>query len=142
MPTTLVALDDSEGAARALDWAIAHAAADESFVLVTVLPAARAGQGYPPPHQSERHAAEEMLQKAADSATSKAGTSPSIKTEVLEGSATGEILDAAKRHGADHIVVGARGSGGFPRMLIGSVSSAVVHHAESPVTVIPAGARV
>ena len=38
---------------------------------------------------------------------------------------------------ADLLVVGSRGRGGFKRMLLGSVSHAVVLHAACPVVVVP-----
>src|SRR5271165_2438462 len=39
---------------------------------------------------------------------------------------------------ADMIVVGSRGAGGFKKLLMGSVSSQITHHARCPVVVIPA----
>jgi nucleotide-binding universal stress UspA family protein len=42
------------------------------------------------------------------------------------------IVDIADRHAAATIVVGSRGLTGLHSMLLGSVSSAVVHHAERP----------
>jgi nucleotide-binding universal stress UspA family protein len=54
----------------------------------------------------------------------------------LEWAAAEEILNAGAD--ADMIVVGSRGSGGFARLLLGSVSSTVAEHAKVPVMILPA----
>lgn len=54
---------------------------------------------------------------------------------VDEGRPAEVVLDAAKS--ADLVVVGTRGRGGFAGLLLGSVSTQVVHHSPCPVVVVP-----
>jgi nucleotide-binding universal stress UspA family protein len=69
---------------------------------------------------------------------------PAVETEVQEGEPRERILAIAEEWKPDLIVLGARGLGTFKSALLGSVSSAVVHHATCPVLVVkghPQGLR-
>jgi nucleotide-binding universal stress UspA family protein len=57
-----------------------------------------------------------------------------IRPVVVEGNPAQALLDMAK--GADLLVVGSRGHGGFTGALLGSVSQHVVHHSPCPVVVV------
>jgi nucleotide-binding universal stress UspA family protein len=58
------------------------------------------------------------------------------KAKAIEGHPASVLLEEARA--ADLIVVGNRGSGGFARMLLGSVSDEVVHHSSRSVVVVRA----
>jgi len=62
-----------------------------------------------------------------------------ISTTVREGNAAKVLLDASK--GADLLVVGSRGHGGFAEALLGSVSQHCVHHAPCPIVIISAAQK-
>jgi nucleotide-binding universal stress UspA family protein len=83
--------------------------------------------------ENARAAAQEMVDKV----TSQIGGSqpPSVTVRSVSGSPAEELLKAAE--GADMLVVGARGEGGFGRLHMGSVSTQVSHHAHVPVVVVP-----
>lgn len=58
-----------------------------------------------------------------------------IEKTIGEGSPAKVLVDAAQ--GADLLVVGSRGHGGFAGLLLGSVSQQIVHHAPCPVVIVP-----
>ncbi len=65
-----------------------------------------------------------------------AGKEMTVLPEVIKGPARAVILNEAESWGADLIVLGSRGVGGFERLLLGSVSHAVVTHAHCSVKIV------
>lgn len=60
-----------------------------------------------------------------------------VEQRLVHGKASKVLIDASR--GAELIVVGSRGRGGFASLLLGSVSHAVLHHAQCPVLVVRPG---
>jgi nucleotide-binding universal stress UspA family protein len=63
-----------------------------------------------------------------------------ISSTVTEGNAAQVLLEAAE--GADLLVVGSRGHGGFTGALLGSVSQHCAHHAPCPLVIVREPRRV
>lgn len=84
-----------------------------------------------------RRAAESYLTQAVETvAVHVPEVSAQMKTTVAEGRPSHVLLEAAR--GATLLVVGSRGAGALTRLMLGSTSTEVVHHASLPVTVVPA----
>ena len=94
------------------------------------------GVAYPEDHAVAEHA-RQAVQLEVEKVLSELGEAQpgSVTVQVVSGTPAHELLSAAKD--ADMIVVGSRGAGGFTRLLMGSVSTQVSHHAHCPVVVIP-----
>jgi nucleotide-binding universal stress UspA family protein len=61
-----------------------------------------------------------------------------VTGEVLHGAAEARIVEAASSISADLVIVGSQGSNTFERLVLGSVSDRVVHHAHCSVLVVRA----
>lgn len=142
MPGIVVGVDGSPNSEHALDWAMQEAAirhASLTVVAVHAVPKSYwghipvVGQADTPALAELRSGVEEMTQHAA----SRIGDAspPPVNIRAVSGFPVEELL--ATSQDADLLVVGSRGAGGFARLLVGSVSSQVMHHATCPVVVIP-----
>jgi nucleotide-binding universal stress UspA family protein len=142
MPGILVGVDGSGHSQRALEWAIREAAVrGTSLTVLTVNQVPISAWTGAPIRYPQDKAAEAQLLQAAQDATDKAlaHLSDSRPESVAVRSASGspaEALVTASRD-ADLVAVGSRGAGGFARLLMGSVSSQVAHHAHCPVVIVP-----
>lgn len=135
----VVGVDGSPGSAGALRWAIEEGGLRGAQVdAVNAWHLTGTGQDYYgaaglDPSVLEA-AARTVLDRAVDGADASVLKEP-VNRRVVSGGAGAALLDAAR--GADLLVVGARGHGGFVGLLLGSVSQQVTHHATCPVVVVP-----
>jgi nucleotide-binding universal stress UspA family protein len=83
--------------------------------------------------EAEEEHAGEVVKKAVETATEAGITATST---IRKGYAPEEICAAAEELGATLIIMGAHGWGAFKRLVFGSVSTGVLHHANCPVLVV------
>jgi nucleotide-binding universal stress UspA family protein len=77
-----------------------------------------------------------VLDAAVATAVGRVSSNVVVSSRLVEGTAGHAVLEAAK--GADLVVVGSRGRGGFASLLLGSVSQQVAQHATCPVVIVRA----
>ena len=143
MPGIIVGVDGSGHSRRALEWAVSEAATRHAPLTVITVQQAVAGYwGGPVPYAGDSGLtgqARKEVQKMTDDVLDEfdAGSRPPSVTVQAVSGLPAEVLLAAAQD-ADMLIVGARGAGGFKRLLLGSVGTHVTHHAHCPVVVIPA----
>jgi nucleotide-binding universal stress UspA family protein len=136
-----VGIDGSDHSVRALEWAANEAAVRHApLTVLTVHLVPQSGWTGNPitvpqdfeDAEKERQAAEEMTLKV----TSQLGEAQpaSVTVRAIIGFPAQMLIEASSE--ADLMVVGSRGAGGFTKLVAGSVSSQVVHHAHCPVVVV------
>ncbi len=64
------------------------------------------------------------------------GTDANIKSEVITGDPSEQILYLIDKEDVDMVVMGCHGLSGLRRFLIGSVSNKVLQHSSKPVMII------
>jgi len=97
--------------------------------------------GYLPTTTDLEKSAQENAEKILESASEKIRQSLGdkkvfISTEVLLGSPESRIVETAEEMGANLIIVGSHGYNRWERLLLGSVSDSVIHHAPCSVLVV------
>jgi nucleotide-binding universal stress UspA family protein len=156
MPDTIVVgVDGSEGSVVALYWALDEARLRGSSVRVVYayrspqLPLGEAqmgvagGMGVPVMVAEDveelGRAIETQAQGVIDESVRRAGGDEvegvEIERAAIEGPAAQTLIEAAR--GAELLVVGSRGRGGFVGLLLGSVSQQVAQHPPCPVVILP-----
>lgn len=138
MSTIVVGVDGSAGSRRALRWAAEEARYREAGLQVVMaweyeIFGALPGEAIALPEEDKAPKMREHLEGivAAELGDDVEG----IEIRPVYGSPSEALIDASRD--ADLLVVGTRGMGGFKRLLLGSVSSQVVHHSHVPVVVVP-----
>lgn len=86
--------------------------------------------------KATRGAAEDVIKRAMSKLNNIDDKTLKISTEIIQGSPREVIVEEAEKWHADLIVMGSRGLGAWNRLLLGSVSSAVVHHAKCSVEIV------
>jgi nucleotide-binding universal stress UspA family protein len=149
MGEIVVGVDGSAGSLEALRFALREAAVRRASVTALhafLLPLSEAPGPFalavpvePSPSLAEvQHSLERAAGRLLDEALAGVcGEASGIEVErrVVEADPATALLDASE--GADLLVVGARGHGGFAGLLLGSVADHLVRHASCPVVVVP-----
>ncbi len=87
------------------------------------------------PAESEDEA-ETAVTSAVDELKAAGVTTHGVIRDTIFGHAAREILDDAREHGADVIVMGSRGRGDLTGLVLGSTAHKVIHLADRPVLVV------
>jgi nucleotide-binding universal stress UspA family protein len=135
-----VGVDGSPSSKEALKWAVRQAALTGSMVEAVIAwhyPPVYGGFGWAPVSAVDPVSLDEVAMKTVTEAVTESvdpASSVRVTTKVEEGNPAHVLLVAAE--GADLLVVGSRGHGGFAGALLGSVSQHCVSHSPCPIVII------
>jgi nucleotide-binding universal stress UspA family protein len=133
----VVGLDGSEHSQRAAEWAASLATSIDAEVVgvhaLGLLHRTPGGELVP----SDTHRDEIRDQLETSWCAPFRAASVAYRAELREGNPVTTMLELADDVDADLLVVGSRGVGGFPGLLLGSTSTQVAQHARRPVVIVP-----
>lgn len=142
MSVIVVGVDHSEGAKAALRFALEEATLRQATLRVVhawqyAYIGATGFEGYYPALAGDikelRDVAEKDLDATLRESIPETGT-VKVERRVVEDRPAAALVEESR--GADMVVVGSRGRGGFTGLLLGSVSQQVAHHAACPVVIV------
>lgn len=130
-------MDGSDNSRRALVWAIllAQQFQAELVAVHAVGLLSRLGDG--PPVPSHSHLDELRLEFERDWCAPVHASGVAHRLLLRDGPPVPVLVATAEQESADLVVVGRRGVGGFPELLLGSTSHHVAERANRPVLVVP-----
>jgi nucleotide-binding universal stress UspA family protein len=131
----VVGVDGSVESERALEWATRHAQLSGSvldIVTAWVFPMAL-GYALTTTVDEVRHHARDLVDQSV-AFVAKVAPEVMVRGEETEQSPGPALVRAGK--GADLLVVGSRGNGGFKELMVGSVSSYCARHATCSVVIV------
>lgn len=143
MRRIVVGVDGSASSEHALRWAVEEAAlrGDEVLAVHSYVPLEAQWAALPelaiatiPPDVLQQDA-EERVRRSVQRALEGVDTTVAVTTAAIAGRPADVLREASD--GADMLVVGSRGMGGFRGLLLGSVSHQVLTHATVPTVVVP-----
>lgn len=139
MTRIVVGVDGSDSSREALRWAIHQAKLTGAEVDVVTAWRYPSTYGWGPVDDAAADLERDAKKTLVEALTEVSGLEPEVPVRplVAEGHAAEVLLRAAE--GADLLVVGSRGHGGFASALVGSVSMYCVSHAHCPVLVLRNG---
>lgn len=137
MERIVVGVDGSEAGRQALRWALDEARRRNAIVEAVHAWHQPGAMSYGYLGQFDMEPFEEDARKVLDAAVDSVAVpgDPAIERLLIPGGAASVLVDEAK--GADLLVVGSRGRGGFTGLMLGSVSQQAAQHAPCPVVIIP-----
>ena len=141
MPGIIVGIDGSGHSRRALEWAMKEAVIRHAPLTVITVHQAIVGHYGGVANDPQDPERTEKARASAQVETDKVlaeldGPHPvSVTVRAVHGFPVQELIRASS--GADIIVLGSRGAGGFTRLLLGSVAAQVSTHAHCPVLIVP-----
>lgn len=137
MKTIVLALDGSEGSARATPVAVSMAKEQHARLVVAHVDERIVAKGDMPSLRADEEELYEGIQSDVEKIASDGIDASAERRSVVMGGPAQAIAEIADENDADMIVVGTRGRSQVSGLLLGSVTTRLLHIAKRPVLAVP-----